>query len=838
MNEHAKDLPSLDAMVERPTQKPVNPLVFDLSTLASEDLVSLREVIDTLVELLELFGFDSAGYKRRNAVVSWAPHVQKVGWMKWTKYKLAAYFAFHMNQELPKQPTPMKDNPGDLLTGTACRFMRRYLRDASKLQDKVAATLRRLELLNSVLLSKKGMPRPDQAALDKAIKETVATLTTHTEPQRYAEIKVSGGNVKYTFELLKQECKRTVREVFRGEKFSTSTLTRAFMPSMSANYNNTRSKLGTLGMLADEGVLTPLPEFKEVHPDVEELEPVSLGESLRRYGEYQRTLMANPRNAWLPHLSHGEWVAQQGLVVVDEEGIGGMQNFPKGRRYQMTNYSDLDTQFEKVYFRAIKKAYGELPLVEPVALPEALKVRVISKGPPYTYFVLKPVQHHMWGTLKNHPVFQLIGSPVNADVLESVIGATLGDGEAYLSGDYKAATDNLRKELSECVWDEYCRLCEVPDTIWALGRNALTQHYFVDEKTGKPVRQQAGQLMGSIISFPVLCMVNAAVCRKSMEIGEGKSLPLAVRRLARRVDGSGRRPVIWTRVLRLLINGDDCLFPINQTGRFAWKLLSAMAGLEESIGKVYYSTEFANVNSTNYVRVHRESESVEGGYWEFVQTKYVNLGLLKGIKRSGGKAGVLDVDFDLASRLGELIALAPTWIDESLLWKQFRRNNSTALELFTENRIPWFVPKQYGGLGLQPIAGLKTSRQDISIVRTMVNGGLGGRQPVPLRDPVALQLHQYTTALVEACGVVTEPEWVMEKSLDPLDLRPLYLWALFMRPDDVMQGALTSEDQAMELIRHNRRVWSYYTAHLSECMPPWPDGIQQRFLTHHSSISL
>jgi hypothetical protein len=345
--------------------------------------------------------------------------------------------------------------------------------------------------------------------------------------------------------------------------------------------------------------------------------------------------------------------------------------------------------------------------------------------------------------------------------------------------------------------------------------------------------------MGSIISFPILCVVNAAVCRKAMEIGEGRKLPLAVR--GRRAPGQLTRP--FRRVLRLLINGDDCLFPINQTGRAAWKALSAMAGLEESIGKVYYSREFANVNSTNFVRLQRavpdiEGVHLEGTVWSFRQAKYYNLGLLKGIKRSGGKAGVLDVDFDLSSRLKELIALAPEDYDETLLWKQFRRNNNTALTMFTENRIPWFVPKEYGGLGLPAIAGLGVSRDDNRIVRTIVNGGLGGRKPVPLKDPVALQLHQFTAALLEASGLKTEPEWVLTKTKDDLDLRPLYLWSLFMRPSDAMAGALDSTDQAMELIRHNRRVWSYYTTHLGECMPPWPEGIQQRFLIHHSTISI
>jgi len=771
-----------------------------------------------------MFGFDSQRYKRRAAIVTWAPHVAEVGWIKWTKYKLAAYFAFHTGQDLPVSPSKLADNPGDLLTGTACRFMRRYLRTADDHADLSKRLVARLELLVSVLQSKKGMPRPDRAALDKAKKDTFATLTTHVDHQRYAELPVDGVMSKFPFELLEREVRRTVEEVYRGQTFSTDRLTTAFMPSMSANYNNTRSMFGTLGMLQEEGVLAPLPEFQKIGPEVTEQRIIAEELAWRMFDSRQERARFRTHVSQ-PALTFEEWLTSENLVL-SVEGRGGRPSTAK-KIYRMTNYADLDRQFEEVYFRTLARAMPELPLVEPVALPEALKVRVISKGPPNTYFCLKPVQKHMWEVLKDHPVFQLVGKPASVEALNDVIGVVLSDGEAYLSGDYKAATDNLRKELSECAWDEYCKIAGLPVNLWALGRNALTQHYFVGDD-GVPVKQQAGQLMGSIISFPILCLVNAAVCRKAMEIGESKRLTLGRRRIVRTPDG--RSHITWKHVPRLLINGDDCLFPISETGRTAWKALSTMAGLEESIGKVYYSKDFANVNSTNFVVDHSGERDT------FVQVGYVNMGLLYGLKRSGGQGAALAADFDLASRQRELFALAPQVVSRSVLWKHFRRHNASALALFTENRIPWFVPKDFGGLGLEPVDA-EVSRDDIRIVRTMVAGTLSGApRPVPLKDPVPLQLHQFTTAVMEMAGVDMDASYTMEAQADNLDLRPLYLWSLFMFPSHVVPTAVLEEDQSMELIRHNRKVWDFYTRNLSKCLPPWPEGILPRFLIHSSTV--
>jgi len=87
-------------------------------------------------------------------------------------------------------------------------------------------------------------------------------------------------------------------------------------------------------------------------------------------------------------------------------------------------------------------------------------------------------------------------------------------------------------------------------------------------------------LMGSPTSFPVLCLINAALTRESQEL-------------------SGDIP--QGTVLDdfpILINGDDVAFPTTTPGYEMWKLVTACGGLHPSIGKNFTSRKFLVMNST------------------------------------------------------------------------------------------------------------------------------------------------------------------------------------------------------------------------------------------------
>lgn len=784
--------------------------------LSKDDYDNTKQVISVLVELLETFGFDASGYKPSDAVKVWAPHVKEIGWMKWAKYKIAAYFSYHNHQILPKQPTSQPDNAGDLLTGKACRFMRNYLRRYEG--DSSEERLERASFLTSVLQSKKGMPRPDEAALEKSKMETFKTLTTFVPPKRYAEVEGKVVTVQRTdsenrivdFGLIVEEVRRTTTELFRGVEFDPSRDIRSVMPSLSANYNRTRGKLGTLGHMQANGDFDMpleeqvLPEFDIAYPHLEDYIP-----------DHRNTRSAKTSSS-MP----------SGLIYQPEESREGSGE-PTTSPFitaQFLSESNLKNRFNTVFYRALRKAQEEEPLVELVSLPEALKVRTISKGPPYTYYVLKQVQKFMWSVLKDHPVFALIGQTVDSDILNNVIGGQLSDGLGYLSGDYKAATDNLRGELSEAAWLTFCDIAKVPQGLAVLGLRALTGHTVQDPESGQVLEQQAGQLMGSIISFPILCIVNAAVCRLCLEIDNCKQLSL----------GRRTRGGIWKNVPRLLINGDDCLFVVTERGRKVWGAVAQLAGLEESVGKVYYATDFANVNSTNFIRV----------YDSFTQVPYVNLGLLFGYKRSGGQASVLEADFDLGARQKELFTLSGR-IRDGVLWKHFKKHNASSLEFYSKLRIPWFVPKEYGGVGLMPVKDFNCdadmSREDQMICRAMIQRTFPhAPRPRIMKDHVELMLHEQVLEITErVLGYRAQKSYSLQPVDDKFDVTGLYLYLVYCMPDSLKtdDGTYDESTYQHELLAQNAKVWSYYWKRLSRCPPPFTEGLQARYPVHDVALS-
>jgi len=303
--------------------------------------------------------------------------------------------------------------------------------------------------------------------------------------------------------------------------------------------------------------------------------------------------------------------------------------------------------WEEEYWKIFDLAKKEKPFVEAVGLPEPLKVRVISKGPPLLYTFLKPMQKWLWKVLKQHKPFELIGRYVTESDVNGVL-CNLKEDEEAVSGDYVSSTNRLHKWVSETISDRIMlRLGEnIPKTdleqlpnnfmgdLKKLMLTALTKHIFVPFKAhgdqvlvdGKPeiaehetLPQTEGQLMGSIVSFPILCIANAALCRMALE---GASLvkrkEKVVYRLTRKGTGS---------LAPLMVNGDDCLLKGPKgTLRNCWESICGFAGLESSVGKTYFSDSFCTINSTIFKRTPEN---------RWVESKYVNMGLMMGRKRMG-----------------------------------------------------------------------------------------------------------------------------------------------------------------------------------------------------------
>lgn len=249
---------------------------------------------------------------------------------------------------------------------------------------------------------------------------------------------------------------------------------------------------------------------------------------------------------------------------------------------------------------------------------EPLKVRPITVSSYETNHLWQPLQKQMWRALQNFPVFRLTGRPVNAadiqdiydrsmDLCSRLKSKELFGAFAFNSADYRSATNVLAMTATLAAVEGLCPNPVLKRIMFrGLCGNALT---YRDEnrETQFLGTQTNGQLMGSVFSFPLLCIVNAAVVRCSFERMYNKSFTL--------------------RDLPVLINGDDMLAMFPPSAYNDWRELTSQVGLEPSVGKNYYSPNFAMINSRIF--------DLEQGV--MVQRPYVNFSFITGVRKMGGQ---------------------------------------------------------------------------------------------------------------------------------------------------------------------------------------------------------
>jgi hypothetical protein len=187
--------------------------------------------------------------------------------------------------------------------------------------------------------------------------------------------------------------------------------------------------------------------------------------------------------------------------------------------------------------------------------------------------------------------------------------------------------------------------------------------------------------MGSIVSFIILCVVNGSVIRHSYEHSTGL-----------RCQDLDNVPAV--------VNGDDGLVRAPANFSDVWEKAALVAGLVPSLGKVYTHDIYANINSTSFVVQNNK----------FTLVNYVNMGLITGLSRSGGKVSVIndwsergyeDGPFyqSLGAKHHELIRTCP--YDQRLkVHALFLQHHESTLQTA---HVPWYIPESLGGVGLMPL---------------------------------------------------------------------------------------------------------------------------------------
>lgn len=226
--------------------------------------------------------------------------------------------------------------------------------------------------------------------------------------------------------------------------------------------------------------------------------------------------------------------------------------------------------------------------VKTAAVLEPLKVRMITKTHPYSWS-LKPLQRTMFNCLRKYPCFEPCFTPEYD--LRSLLVRSLGkrkNGYSFTSIDYVGATDNINLDISQALYHKLAARLETRfpqvsrSLLWETQPKYVVypEHKFVqDGKIHKVkldcVLQTHGQFMGSLMSFPLLCLLNAFLACKATKTESLHELKAA-------------------------IHGDDACALLKDTEHNTWMRLGPEVGLSFSVGKTYRSRNFVSIDSRIY----------------------------------------------------------------------------------------------------------------------------------------------------------------------------------------------------------------------------------------------
>ncbi len=272
--------------------------------------------------------------------------------------------------------------------------------------------------------------------------------------------------------------------------------------------------------------------------------------------------------------------------------------------------------------------------VLPYGVLEPLKIRTITRPSYRTHWGLRSIQSQLLQFLNGFKSFRITGDS-NREHLSAHIQPVVQENAVKLtkliSGDFQGATDTLKAAVTKVVW-EVIGTKGIPWWAYYKGLNSLcnTKIYYDDrcmpkiEKTSpyrnfQPTRnlevgtQSNGQLMGNILSFPILCIAN--YCAYHMAVETYEDLELRV------WDVMKRYPV--------RVNGDDILFRADSELYRIWRCCIKDVGFSLSLGKNFAHSGFCQINSQLF-RVRYDIFGVPVGS---ERIPFFNFGQLTGRKK-------------------------------------------------------------------------------------------------------------------------------------------------------------------------------------------------------------
>jgi len=339
--------------------------------------------------------------------------------------------------------------------------------------------------------------------------------------------------------------------------------------------------------------------------------------------------------------------------------------------------------------------------VSPVLEP--LKVRLVTKGVAANYFYSKSLQQDMCKFLKKKFPFSPTCTPLTQDMIYQMIDKSTNieskfsvSFNEFVSGDYSAATDRISLRHTKMVFEEV--LNSVPETDRDLYRSVLyEQDIYYPDNVVDSFFQKNGQLMGSILSFPVLCVINLITYWLALERLLGHSIPI--------------------NSLPVLINGDDILFRSNPLLTSFWERYTKKVGLILSVGKNYVHRDYFTMNSQLFRYTDRTIREIP----------YFNVGLLLGRGKLGDS---------------ESIGSIADWYNKVVGGASNKLRAHYRFLYYNKSRLPpgwfgqYFLPINLGGLGFTLYPEVKPyvtfTRYQRCVVNYIINRTHHGEDKLPL----------------------------------------------------------------------------------------------------------
>jgi hypothetical protein len=221
-------------------------------------------------------------------------------------------------------------------------------------------------------------------------------------------------------------------------------------------------------------------------------------------------------------------------------------------------------------------ASEDLSLVRRGVAKQKGKFRVVTMQSARVKRVLRPVHNALYDHLSS------FGWCVRGDVtVEDFCSVLDSTDEKLVSGDYDSATDLIYLPAVEAIVNVIAEDVHLTDEEREVLLGSFTNLRWISESgCVRPILR--GSMMGNLVSFPILCLINKA-CH---DIAAEETYGPGVKRVGR-------------------FNGDDCLFGASPQMYKKWRLVTSLFGLSVNEKKTIFSRRWADLNSQTFDCVKR-----------------------------------------------------------------------------------------------------------------------------------------------------------------------------------------------------------------------------------------